>query len=194
MPDSTSGQEPTQQTQTQEPPQDGAGDGKPQGGGEGSADTTTLTPEQAAAELARARQEAARYRNELRQAQTRVQEFEQAQMSEQERQQQRLQQLEAELQAERDRARTVTLQAEVVSEASSLGFHNPKAAARLMDQDRVEYDAEGKPQNVKDLLTELLRAEPYLGRGAGSADGGSGRDTTQPSDINDQIRRMAGRG
>lgn len=82
-------------------------------------------------------------------------------------------------------------------EAGQMRFADPADAVRLIDQTRIDFDANGNPTNVKALLAELVKAKPYLSarpgtgsgeggaRGAGSAGGGFSMD--------DYIRRAAGR-
>lgn len=112
-----------------------------------------------------------------------------------------------ELQAANDRAtaaearlRKQTLRSEAMEQATKLGFNSPATAARLIDQDDVEWD-DDQPTNVRALLREILRDDPSLKRrvrddqdededaGAGRRGGSGG---TQ--DLNSAIRAAAGRG
>jgi hypothetical protein len=82
-------------------------------------------------------------------------------------------------------------------EAGRMRFADPADAFSLIDQTRIDFDAKGNPTNVTALLTELVKAKPYLSarpgtgsgeggaRGAGGAGGGFSMD--------DYIRRAAGR-
>ena len=111
------------------------------------------------------------------------------------------------LQAANDRAtqaearlRKQTLRSEAMEQAAKLGFNSPATAARLIDQDDVEWD-DDSPTNVKSLLREILRDDPSLKRRArddqdeDDADAGAGRrgGTTGLQDMNAAIRAAAGR-
>lgn len=98
-----------------------------------------------------------------------------------------------------------------LEEAVKLGFRSPALAYRLIDTDDVEWDGD-QPSNVRDLLKELLKSDPYLKGGKRrqddddegeddeedeGADGGrgrrSGRGKSSAGFMNTQIRRAAGR-
>lgn len=100
-----------------------------------------------------------------------------AALSETEKSARRIAQLEQAL-AERDaRTRDKTLAAATVDAAARLGFANPRLALRMIEAADVEYDGDGEPTNVENLLKSLLKAEPYLAashaRPTGSIDGGT---------------------
>jgi len=44
-----------------------------------------------------------------------------------------------------------------------MGLVDVDAASRLLDWDLIEYGDDGKPNNVEDLLRDLLRDKPYMG-------------------------------
>jgi hypothetical protein len=61
---------------------------------------------------------------------------------------------------------------EVKLQASKLGIIDPDAASQLLNWDALEYDDDGMPTNVEDLLKDLLKRKSYLGpKGASSAGG-----------------------
>lgn len=195
MTDQASGQGQGTGSQSDDGTQSG---GQPQGGSDGQQGQqdqgTSLTPEQIAAELARARQEAARYRNERNQYRDQVSQFQQANMTEQERAQARIRELEQQVSAQQTAAQEARLEASVTATANRLGFRNPGLAVNLLNRQAVEFDADGKPTNVEALLAEIAKAEPYLLRGQGGADGGQGReDSGTGKSMNDLIRHGAGR-
>lgn len=136
--------------------------------------------------------EAAKYRKQLRATESKVQQYEQQNLSEAEKRDQRIRQLEEELNETRTKAQTVALKAEVTASATQLGFRNPKVAHRLLDPDAVEYDESGNPKNVEALLKTLLRSDPYLAA-TGGADGGQGRETESDQSMSARIRAAAGR-
>lgn len=80
--------------------------------------------------------------------------------------------------------------------ASRLGFRNPDVAYRLLDQGSLTFDDEGQPTNTDKLLEALLKAEPYLGKGAGADYGGGTRGATPGTapDMNDLLRAAFGKG
>lgn len=103
----------------------------------------------------------------------------------------------AEQQLKKAAVRTVALE-----EATNLKFRNPTLAYRLIDHDEVEYDGD-EPSNIKALLKDLLKQDPYLkGRRQTEEgdedeeddDAGAGRGRKPRAfDMNSEIRRQAGR-
>jgi hypothetical protein len=83
-------------------------------------------------------------------------------------------------------------------EAGRMRFADPADAWSLIDQTRIDFDAKGNPTNVPALLTELVKAKPYLsarpgsGSGEGGARGAAGGAAGGFS-MDDYIRRAAGR-
>lgn len=91
-----------------------------------------------------------------------VSEFERSKLSDTER-----------LQAERDaalktateaqkRAQERAVRADVVIAATKLNIVDPDAAYRLLDAGAIEFDDAGDPKNIAALLTDLVKAKPYL--------------------------------
>lgn len=67
------------------------------------------------------------------------------------------------------------INAEVRLQAAQMGFADLSDAVRLLDWSEIEYDDDGTPKNVRDLLGKLLKAKPYLaGKSAASAVTGGG--------------------
>jgi hypothetical protein len=147
-------------------------------------------------ELAEARKEAAKYRTEAQKLRDQVKAADDAKLPELERLQRRNAELEeAHTAHERERAEWQT-QAAVTKAALRLGFQDPVDAYALLDRSGLDFDDSGAPKNVDKLLTELLKAKPYLGgagRPSGSADGGVNGQATQGMDMNARIRAAAGR-
>lgn len=129
--------------------------------------------EKQAAELERARQEAARFRTERSTLATQVQEFqrqsetaEQAAAREAREHQERLERLEQE-------NRTLKVSQEVSKAAADA--HNPALVASMISP-QVVLDDQGKPTNVGDLIAALKASDPYLFKiTPASADAGAGR-------------------
>lgn len=85
-----------------------------------------------------------------------------AQLSEQ----QKLEKRAADLQKSYDDAlkshQEYKINAEVRLQAAQLGFADLSDAMRLLDLSAIEYDTDGAPSNVNALLSQLLKAKPYL--------------------------------
>ena len=60
-------------------------------------------------------------------------------------------------------------------------------------KDELEYDDEGKPTNLKEVVSGLKEEAPALFMAAGSADAGRGRQTPANVNMNQLIRNAAGR-
>lgn len=82
----------------------------------------------------------------------------------------------------------------VESAAKTAGFSNPAKIYRLLKDD-LSFDESGKPENVKDLITIAKRdfPEELEQKANGSADGGAGGRAGVGTNMNDIIRRAAGR-
>lgn len=65
----------------------------------------------------------------------------------------------------------------------------------LIDGEAVEWSEDGKPKNAAAILKGLVRTDPYLfaARRAPIGDGGAGREGGVGGNVNDMIRRAAGR-
>lgn len=154
---------------------------------------TTTTPEPQAGEgkpsksaedyermIAELRKENASHRTKLKKFEDDESQRAQAQLSEQEKLQQKL----AKLQADHDNALRTSqeriINYEVRLQAAQAGIIDPDAASKLLDWSAIEYDDNGQPKNVKELLANLLKAKPYLaGKAAPPTSGGA----TNPSRI-----------
>lgn len=149
--------------------------------------TTTAQPsledalkelESAKAALKKANAEAASHRHKANELDKLKAETEAAKLSETEKLQKQL----AELQKAHD---TISRQSqeriisyEVRLQAAQMGIVDPDAAAKLLDWSEIEYDDNGTPKNVNDLLKALIKAKPYLaGKAASATSGGA----TNPS-------------
>jgi hypothetical protein len=200
VPDETAGAKDGQAPANAQPqvgasqPQAGDGQSSQADGPDNGSSTDVATLQKA---LTESNREAAKYRTEARKLTDAIKAAEDAKLPEQERLQRRLAELEAaHTEHERERAEWTT-QAAVTKAALRLGFQDPVDAYALLDRAAVDRDESGVPRNVDKLLTDLLRAKPYLGgagRPSGSADGGVQGQMAQPTDMNARIRAAAGRG
>jgi hypothetical protein len=83
----------------------------------------------------------------------------------------------------------------VEREAGRLRFADPADAWNLIDQKRIDFDANGNPTNVKELLAELAKAKPYLSArpGNGAGEGGARGGNAGEFSMDDWLRQAAGR-
>lgn len=82
----------------------------------------------------------------------------------------------------------------VVEALSKAGCNNAAAAYRLVS-DQIEFDKQGKPENLRELIAEAKALAPQLfGAAGGKSDGGAGGQSgTGGRSMNDLIRQAAGR-
>lgn len=170
-----------QQPDSQTPPPASAdgGAGDANGGGTGA---TALTQEQVNELVGRTRAEARQRATtellqqfgtesaeQLAERLKRLQELEQAQLSEQERVQAKLSELESKL-AERDAAvaeaqaqmQRLRIEQAVQSAAVAANFRTPADALALIDISAVVFDDSGQPSGVAELVAALATERPYL--------------------------------
>jgi hypothetical protein len=148
---------------------DGAGDG---GGTAGDGDGQAAGRDGGSDAAAALRAEAARYRRELRAAQTRVQELEAASLSDTERLQRENQTLTARTQELERAARTATLRYEAAVLAQRLHVVDVDAAVRLLPE--LQWDDDGHPVGLEAAMQELTAARPWLvSNGTGGVSGGA---------------------
>lgn len=163
------------------------------GDGSGSADVTVLL-----AKVAELERDNRSYREKDRQREESQRQADEAKLSEAERQAKRFADMETENAALKAQLRDERIRARIQSAAARQGFADPGDAFRLLDQDRIEFDANGGPTNVDKLLEGLAKTKPYLlssnVRATGSAEGGvRGTGAAAGADMNTLIRQAAGR-
>lgn len=129
------------------------------------------------------------FEKELKQFQDAARKADEATLSEQEKLQRRVAELETERDVHATAQREQAIRMATVTAAARLGFADPEDAYALLDREAIELDDAGTPKNVSRLLTDLLKAKPYLGaahaRPMGSADGGARSDGPP---LDDQIK------
>lgn len=139
-----------------------------------SSDDTQRQLDELRAALKKANAEAASHRHKANELDRLKAETEAAKLSETEKLQKKL----AELQSQHD---NVTRQSqeriinyEVRLQAATMGIVDPDAAAKLLDWSAIEYNDDGSPTNIDDLLKKLAKAKPYLvGKPAAPTSGGA---------------------
>jgi hypothetical protein len=144
------------------------------------------------ADFKKVQSEAKSLRARLRETEERLSSFENQGKSETEK-------MQTEIQKREERIETLTAanrSLHVQALAPEFGIADPLAAARLMDWDLVDDVTD--PQQVKAALKDVAKRHPLIVRDAtsGGADGGAGTRTGKPprsTDMNAEIRRMAGR-
>lgn len=94
------------------------------------------------------------------------------------------------------RLKTQAVRSTAMEVATRLGFRSPDLAYRLLDTSELEFDTDDQPKNVEKLLAELLKREPYLGKGAGADYGGGNRGGTPDAapGMNEILRAAFGKG
>lgn len=136
-----------------------------------------------------ARRELIQSQKELERLQKAAREREDAERSDLEKATARIRELE-EAEAARERvARDAAIHVAVVSAAARLGFADPEDALRLMDAEAVEL-VDGKPRDIDRLLSEILKAKPYLKAAAKPADFGQGDRGRQATLTLEQVKAM----
>ena len=143
---------------------DGDGDPDPEGGdgdGDGSGDGKGKDGELSAdakAKIKKANNEAAQLRKRLKDAEAKVKGFEDASKSESDKAKDEAAQ--AKQTAEKLKGKLITKSIETA--AIKLDAHDAETIARLIDRDALEFDDDGEPTNLDDLLDELKTSKPFL--------------------------------
>jgi hypothetical protein len=154
MPEAIEGQEPTAPgtDSGQEPVE-----GQPQAGGTKEAN-----------ELAEARKDAAKYRTQLRQLETKVKAYEDAQLSEQEKAAKRLQELEAKEQAYQERERQLLRENTIALAVAATDAKYPDLVKMRLEAAELEAGEDGRPtaHAVEAALKDIRREYPDLFKAA----------------------------
>lgn len=176
----------------------GDGDGDKGGSGGGTGDRT-FTPEQqqivdkiVQERLARAKTAPPADYEDLKAKAAKLDEFEAKNKSELEKANERAAQLERERDDARLEAQETRLRNSIIAAAAGK-LADPTDAVALLDRASIEYDGDGSPSNIDELITSLITAKPHLaGRGGGHADQGARSGGNGGGDMNQLLRRAAG--
>jgi seryl-tRNA synthetase len=173
------------------------GDGGKDGsgaGGQGDAGNTAATEAAAAtaaAETKALQDELVSARTELKQAQKKLEERDNQDLSERERLVKERDELKSKLDSASSSARDLNVQIA----AQKLGVRQDAldVVARLVDWDKVSDPAD--PKAIERAVRDLLEKHSYLSTVAGGADGGAGGagSSSRQTDMNQLIRKAAGR-
>mgnify|MGYP007071572914 CR=1 FL=1 len=124
---------------------------------EATTQETEAAPEVDPEQVKKLRKEAADYRTKLRAAEKELEERRQAEMTETERLQAKAEQAEKDLAVLAEKAKAGALRAAIAEDGSI-----PADLAIPLISGNVEYDEQGDPTNVRDLLTALVEKHPQL--------------------------------
>jgi hypothetical protein len=156
-------------------------------------------------ELRRVRAEAAKYRKQLRQLESKVareqKASELAKMEETDRLKAIAEEAEAKAKILKEKANTIAKRAAIISAASALNFYSPQDAASMVDLGQIEVADDGTvdEQEINELVKSLVESKPYLVRGQSDSQDMAGFGPTNPASSNwprpkfrtkDQIDRM----
>jgi hypothetical protein len=103
---------------------------------------------------------------------------------------------ETELETERARNKALALKYKAVTVAQVLNIEKPEVALRLIDQDAVEYGADGEPTNLEKLFKAAIEELPALVKADASAQGSTGHTpggSAGTIDVNSYINRRWGK-
>jgi hypothetical protein len=108
------------------------------------------------------RDEAAKWRTQLRETEERVKALEREKLSETDRVRAERDEAVQEAGRLREHARTESLAAAAVRVGAQLGLNDPDDAIRLIPASSFEYDDNGNPSNISQLVQGLISEKPYL--------------------------------
>lgn len=154
-------------------------------------DTQAESPDTVALDdLKKVRSEAASLRKRLKDAESRLAQFEQANQSDDEKRAAALKAAEARAEAAETRYRAAMGRAAVNEAATKAGAISARAVYALI-RDELDFDDDGEPTNIDALIAQARKDEPSLFRAAaGSADGGKGGDSPITQDPNHLLRSL----
>ena len=120
-------------------------------------------------------------RKRLRELEAAQKAREEAELSEQERANRRMIELEEQVKTTEQRARAVSLRAEITAAANRFGIVDVDAAARLLDTDALEYDTDASGWvGIDDALRALTHDRPWLVQTATATPGATAHPTNPP--------------
>lgn len=171
-----------------DPNEQDPGTGTPQEGDPGPGGQDDLVPR---SELSKANREAAKYRKERNELQTKLADIEESEKTEVQKAKDRATALEDSLKMEKQTNRELRVQ--VLASKVGVVREARSDAARLLDWDAIR-DPENEAE-VEEALRDLVKDKPFLlGNVPGGSDGGAGGTRDSGSqDMNALLRQAAGR-
>jgi len=180
-------------TDDPEPQDPAAGDEQDDDAGDGELPEAVRAQLQAARKAARdAKAEARAATQRAADAEAKLKDKEDADLSELERAQHRATEAEAAADAARASAKETALRYEVAVLTNKLNLHDADTAYRLLDASTVEWGDDSRPTNVEALMKALVKERPFLVKA--KAEGGV-EPTPDGGDkpaSDDEIRKQAG--
>lgn len=176
---------------------DGSGAQSQVNGATTSQDAATashLTLEQALRELDRVRRENAETRTKLRTFETAAEEAQRAQMTREERLAADLATSEKMRADESVKRQELAMRYEVQLHATRLNIVDPTDAMKLIDASQIEYDDDGAPKNIGQVLQALVAAKPYLANAANTASGAQSVNRPAPTNASPTNPASTGNG
>lgn len=164
-----------------------------------TAETGGAKPDQAQlglqADLARERRQAKAAQAELDRLRAELKKRDDADLSETEKLRKQLAEAETARETLMRNHQTERTRHAIEREAGRMRFADPADAWQLIDQTRIDYDTNGVPTNLGQLLDELAKTKPYLTArpGNGSGEGGPRGGAAAGFSMDDWLRRAAGR-
>lgn len=147
--------------------------------GSGQEPPKAPTLEQIQTELAEARREAAKYRTERNSFETELKKRTDAELTESERLKKTAEESTQKVSQLEQRLRRNELSLAIEREGRKLNLIDGEMAVLLIES-KVQFDDEGKPKNVAELLTQLLKDKPFLVGGQAPTPG-AGASATNPA-------------
>lgn len=160
-----------------------------------STNVDDLTKElaQLKAQLKKVNAESAAHRHKAKELDDLKAQIEAEKLSEKEKLEKKLSELQLQHDTTTRQAQERIINYEVRLQAAQMGIVDPDAAAKLLDWSEIEYEDNGSPTNVQELLNALVKAKPYLkaqqGRQATTSGGATNppRSTTSSTTLPDTL-------
>jgi hypothetical protein len=140
-------------------------------------------------DLRKVRSEAAKYRKQLRQLESEIEEerkkAELAKMEETDKLRAIAEEAETKARSLKKRADGIAKQAAIINAASALGFYNPRDAASIVDLSQIEVDDDGNvdAEAINEMVCSLAESKPYLIKGQQNSQEATGFGPTNPPSV-----------
>ncbi len=108
------------------------------------------------------RRESAGYREKLRDAEAKLKDIDDKNLSEIDRAKKAAEEAQTRAQALESQLKLAALKAEIATQANKFKLADPEAAWRLLDPGSIQFDPDGKPANLEAVITDLTKRFPIL--------------------------------